>query len=85
MHKAIKTVPQINEFLRSTKLRYQYDVAENLANGMKPQDAVAKANSESAVLDRKMAAYAGLAAGYFDAGQRSAWHDRGCIKKSRYI
>lgn len=48
LHAALKTPLKINEFSRSSTLRTQAEVAQNIANGMKPAEAVKAANSEEA-------------------------------------
>lgn len=46
IHKAIKTVAQMNEFSRSSRLRSQYELAQYLADGKSPTEAHALLNSE---------------------------------------
>lgn len=48
LHAALKTPLKINEFSRSTTLRTQAEIAENIANGMTPKKAVEAANSVEA-------------------------------------
>lgn len=46
LHAALKTPLKINEFTRSTILRTQAEVAEGIAQGLSPKEAVARANSD---------------------------------------
>lgn len=46
IHKAIKTVAQMNEFSRSSRLRSQYELAQYIADGKSPAEAKALLNSE---------------------------------------
>lgn len=57
LHAALKTPLKINEFTRSTILRTQAEVAEHIANGKSPAEAVRLANSPEAQTRIGTAAY----------------------------